>query len=772
MATHSGAGGLAMGLILAAMSFVATTKANAQAVPVTDIDDAADSKTGPMDEGDIVVTGSRSGSSVRDIAGSVSVINQAALTQQLNTASSIDRVLERLVPGIAPSSEGVQSGSATETGPSLRGRPASVLINGVPMNTLLRSNGVDTQLIDNNAIGRVEVKRGATAAYGFGASGGIIQFITRRGDSPDLKFNFKAGLRASEHNLYDGLSSEIYAGAGQARSDGLDFYAGFGLITRGNAYGPSGELVASPRYTTYNIDSNIGYRLSNTSSIRFTGNYYYRDSKREYATAGSFAYFDENIDDYVIPSDLRGDRGYEDPTLESHDTFQEAYIATGEYSNSNILGSRINILIFLQQNTFRNPFLDSTFDTLENQKFALFDQTINSRRIGVRSNMTTDVSLFQKNDLQLTYGVDWLRDRMTRTYVSGYDSTDRVTVVVPGYGSDSYGRGIVQFPLSPPVQLAGYALFGQANLRAGPLLLTGGLRYEDSVASSLGFNQGGFSVPSGELTSFGSMLFNAGAIYDVTGSVQVYAGINQGVEVTELGRAVRSLALAQINAGNAVTIESLRAISLQPAKTTEYELGVRGGIAQFKFSLSAFYSNAQLSARSAAPPGSPPGAIFEAVREPTRIWGFEFTGEYRISDAINLGTLFGYQNGRVKLQGSDRFTHMTYDRITPPRLVGYIDWTPTDRIGFYVQGAKTFSVSPFASTEYVPFGGDGDGNIRGFTTFDLTARLKAGPGEFSLGVENIFNKRYLDVAVQAFRDSFNLIPAPGRRYALSYKGSF
>lgn len=724
------------------------------------------------DGDDIVVTGSRVGTSIRDIAGSVSVISEGALATQLSAASSVDKILERLVPGIFPSSEGVFSGSSNGTGPSLRGRPASVLINGVPMNTLLRANGVDTQLIDTNAVGRVEAKRGATAAYGFGASGGIIQFLTRRGETSDLQITTRAGLRFSEENLSNSLGSEVYVGAGQARDDGLDFYAGFGLTRRGNAFGPDGELIGSPRYRTYNFDLNLGYRLSDSSSLRFTGNYYRRNSSREYDGAGAFAYFDEDVGDYVLPAGLRPDQNYADPTLESRETFQQAYVATAEYINTDIFGSKLSVVGFLQQNTFRNPLIDSTFDTLANQDFAVFEQKIDNSRLGIRSNLTTDVSLLSKDDLQLTYGVDWLRDRMTRTYESGFGSPDQVSVDIPGYGVRSYGRGIVQFPLSPPVQLEGYALFAQFSFKTGPLRLTGGVRYEDSTASSLGYDDGGFVVPSGKVTDFSTTLFNAGAIYDISDTVQIYAGINQGVEVTELGRAVRSLALAQIDAGNAVTIESLRAINLQPAKTTEYEIGVRGSLGGARFGLAGFYSDAKLSARSAAPPGSPPGTVFQPVREPTKIWGVELTAEYRISPAFNVGTLFGYQDGKVTLEGDTAFTQITYDRIAPPRLVAYMDWTPTNRFGLTLQGTKTFSVSPFAPSAYIPFGGAGDGNIEGFITFDLIARLKAGPGEFSLGVENILNEKYLDVATQAIRDSFFLTPAPGRRFALRFKADF
>jgi iron complex outermembrane receptor protein len=62
----------------------------------------------------------------------------------------------------------------------LRGRQVLVLIDGIPQSTPLRNGARDLRVIDPSAIERVEVIKGASAIYGNGADGGIINYITKR----------------------------------------------------------------------------------------------------------------------------------------------------------------------------------------------------------------------------------------------------------------------------------------------------------------------------------------------------------------------------------------------------------------------------------------------------------------------------------------------------------------------------------------------------------------------------------------------------------------
>jgi iron complex outermembrane receptor protein len=55
-----------------------------------------------------------------------------------------------------------------------------VLIDGIPQSTPLRNGGRDLRTIDASAIDHIEVINGATAMYGNGAAGGVINYITKK----------------------------------------------------------------------------------------------------------------------------------------------------------------------------------------------------------------------------------------------------------------------------------------------------------------------------------------------------------------------------------------------------------------------------------------------------------------------------------------------------------------------------------------------------------------------------------------------------------------
>jgi iron complex outermembrane receptor protein len=722
----------------------------------------------------ITVSATRLEATVGDVPSSISVISEAALQEQLSLSGNIDQALERVVPGLGVAFSGLASSGATGNGPQLRGRPATVLLNGVPVNTLLRSNGIDTSLIDANAIGQAEVKRGATAAFGFGAPGGVLQFLTRRGESEDVSVNARLGYSFYDEEAGDG-SIEAYSGLGQKTSAGNDYYFGVGFRNVLDDFGPSGEHLGTGEYKTYNLDGNVGWAIGDNSEIRFTGNYYRRNEDKRFTDGATLSFAtDDTFEEYALPPGVRNDTAYEDPLPTSRDARQENYVVTASYAHSNLLGGTFEVLAFIQQNTYRSPFLDSNFEQLPDIEFGAFDQEIDNDRLGVRTTLTADFEFRNKSTLEVAYGVDYIRDRMTRTYISGLGSTDRVDVFVPGYGVTSVGLPQeIQFPLSPPVELEGIAPFAQLAWRAGRWLVTAGARYEESQPRSRGYNDGGFVVPAGNLPDFGQELFNAGLVYDISETVQIFGGFSEGVEITELGRAVRGVAQDAIEADGDVTLQELQAVRLNPSVTTEYELGIRGSRDAFSFAAAAFYNRAPLSARVAAPPGSPPNAILVPVREPTRVWGLEFNGEYRINEAWSVSGLASWQDGELRLEDADSYSQMTYDRISPPRLRLDVDWTPTEAFALNLSATQVFETSDFPDQELSSFGGDGDADVEdGYLVFDAVASLDAGPGQVSLGIANLFDEKYFHPSTQIFRSALSQFREPGRNITLTYAVEF
>ncbi|WP_275575555.1 TonB-dependent receptor plug domain-containing protein, partial [Stenotrophomonas maltophilia] len=77
-----------------------------------------------------------------------------------------------MIPGLDIGSQG-----RTNNGQNLRGRSVLVMIDGVSLNS---SRGISRQFdsIDPFNIERIEVMSGASAVYGGGATGGIINIVT------------------------------------------------------------------------------------------------------------------------------------------------------------------------------------------------------------------------------------------------------------------------------------------------------------------------------------------------------------------------------------------------------------------------------------------------------------------------------------------------------------------------------------------------------------------------------------------------------------------
>ncbi|RYD90316.1 MAG: TonB-dependent receptor, partial [Sphingobacteriales bacterium] len=152
----------------------------------------------------IVVTATRSPTSIAQIAGTVQTIAQAEIVQQAATGKKVADILAQLVPSL-----GASSGTMSNYGQTMRGRQVQILIDGVPQtgsrDASRQLNSISPALIDH-----IEVVSGASSIYGSGATGGIINIITRRAtEGEPLSFESKVGLTAGDHFSSDAVAYEV-----------------------------------------------------------------------------------------------------------------------------------------------------------------------------------------------------------------------------------------------------------------------------------------------------------------------------------------------------------------------------------------------------------------------------------------------------------------------------------------------------------------------------------------------------------------------------------
>ena len=131
---------------------------------------------------ELTITSTRSDTFLKDSPQVVTVITQEDIQQQMEFTSDTSQVLSSLLPSFSPSRQKLSS-----AGETFRGRSPLFLIDGVPQSNPLRDSQRDGHTIDLSMVERIEVINGASAIHGLGATGGIINFITKRPTANTLK---------------------------------------------------------------------------------------------------------------------------------------------------------------------------------------------------------------------------------------------------------------------------------------------------------------------------------------------------------------------------------------------------------------------------------------------------------------------------------------------------------------------------------------------------------------------------------------------------------
>ncbi len=217
----------------------------------------------------IVVTATRSAKSIADIAGTVYSIDQAEIEKQANAGKSIADILGMLVPSLTPS-----SGTTSNYGMTMRGRVVQYMIDGVPQ-TGYRDGSRQLNSIQPSMIERIEVVSGATSIYGSGATGGIINIITKRGGQDPISFETKVGMTAGNNFKSDAMAYEasqnILFNQGALQGAFGASYTTRGEIqdSHGNRIGP--EVAQTDRQDTDTLDINgrLTWNISDSQSLEF-----------------------------------------------------------------------------------------------------------------------------------------------------------------------------------------------------------------------------------------------------------------------------------------------------------------------------------------------------------------------------------------------------------------------------------------------------------------------------------------------------------------------
>lgn len=185
----------------------------------------------------VVVTATRTETPVSQLTRSVSVVTGEEMRKQETVDRNLGSILANKIPGLRPSTEGLSN-----FGQTLRGRDFLTLIDGIPTTTSLRTTGRDLNTIDPSAIERIEVVRGGTAAYGFGATGGLINIITRRPEEDAFNGYSEAGFKISTEEVDDSLQWHTTHQV-SGRTGEIDYLVGGTFVDRQGFFDADGDRI-------------------------------------------------------------------------------------------------------------------------------------------------------------------------------------------------------------------------------------------------------------------------------------------------------------------------------------------------------------------------------------------------------------------------------------------------------------------------------------------------------------------------------------------------
>lgn len=690
----------------------------------------------------IVMTATRTPKSIAEVAGTVQTIRGDEIAQQAGAGRKVADVLAQLVPSLAPS-----SGNTSNYGQTMRGRNVLVMIDGVSQTG---SRDVARQLnsISPNMIDHIEVVSGATSIYGSGATGGIINIITKRADkSEPVSFQTKLGLTSADNFRGDSLAYQV----GQTASfsnDKVDGFVGIDYTKRGSQFDGNGDRISLSPWQgstmdtdTIDVNGRLNFNLTDNQSLSFGAQYYKDEQDTEYGPDYSYLPATSTSNDGTNPS-YRAIKGLKlsDPL------FTERYTLNTQYQNNDFLNQSLNVEAY-----YRNEKARFFPYGLANKTVSTVNQSQSEIEVaGIRSTIQSDLKINDR-DLKLTYGLDYDWEK-NKQYIDILATQYPYLVYTPtglskGYGPDTEIQNIGAF-----VQ-ADYELTDNLNVQTG-------IRHQYIQANTEAY------IPSRETTLVAAdstdndkTLFNVGAVYKLTDVQQVYANFSQGFSYPDVQRMLRDVSTYQISTSN-----------LQPITVNSYELGWRlnqdDGL---NMSLTGFYNTSdktvQFDKRAA-----------RVVDTDQRVYGAEANVSYPFMENYKVGGTLGYTRGQYK-DAANNWHELNAFAVSPVKGTLFAEWNNDEGYGVRAQmQAIQGTNKAYKDDQALNAAGLTDSNsaaeIKGYTTMDVLAHFPMAKGRVDFGVYNVWGNQYKTVfAQQAAVTNANTllaIPAEGRTFALSY----
>ncbi|WFB49510.1 TonB-dependent receptor [Vibrio coralliilyticus] len=668
----------------------------------------------------MVVVSSRTPKAISEIPGTVWYIDAEQIEQEYRGGKSLDEILAATIPSLD-----VSSGGRTHSGQNLRGRSIMVMIDGVSLQSV-RSISRQLDSIDPFNIERIEVLSGASSIYGAGASGGVINIITKKAQGEEPEFETfvggTSGLNSSEDFDYK-LAQSVAGGNEKVQGRASVAY------TKTQGYFDADGTIVTPDISqgstqfneTIDLLGTLQINLAEDQNLNLLAQYYDSQQDSPYGL-----YFEKDGSGNYQFVEVRD--GY------SADRQQgtERIMLSAQYSHANFLNHQL-----IAEVSYRKE--DHTFTPYTaggGSELVLSSSTQNTDILSIKTALNKSFG-----ELNLTYGVDGFIDRFdsdnaiydqTTTENSGgmINVIDTIEGRYPGVDTDALA-GFIQ---------AEYAL-------TPDWVLQGGYRYQylNTKISDFQKNASSDFVPGGE-TDYAESLFNIGTIYHLTPSSQVWANFSQGFDLANPAKYYGKDASVNVND-----------TKLEGIKTDSYEVGYRSDWDSVSLQTAAYYSYSDGSIEYAD------DQSISGVSDPKRVYGLEAQVSYWAMDNLQIGTSGHYVVSEIKADsGWEDYEAMEASTSKASAWVGWYE---------YDYNVKLQSLTTFDYT-------DADNRkLDGYTVVDLVGNYQLPVGSLGFGIKNLLNEDYLTTWSQRAIHWYGNSPmyeykGRGRTYTLNYQVKF
>ncbi|MFG6175981.1 TonB-dependent receptor [Halomonas sp. THAF12] len=674
-------------------------QASAQATDEADIQDT------------MVVVGSRTPTEISRIPGAVWVVDQQQLQTQLRTGADLKTALGKLVPGLDLAPQG-----RTNYGQNMRGRSVQVLIDGVSLNS---SRGLSRQFdsIDPFNIERVEVLSGASSLYGGGATGGLINIITKKGDREGIHLATEAGMTSGfngaddlDYRLAQSMSggNETVRGrlAVAYQDNGRHFDAG------GNEIFPDIAQTDLQDNRSIDVMGGLDVQLTEQQSLQF-GAQLYRSGYE-----GDRGVYFPNLD--AASPDLN-DAEIRDGYSSDRDPATDRKMVNLQYHHADLLGQNFYLQAFHREE--EASFQAFPYPVAGGSEFRASQQ--NTDLSGLKALFDADLT----DTLSLTYGLDLDRE-----------SFDASQMTFDKAVSDATG-GLVQeeagvTPRYPSYRVDGISAFAQGEWQATEgLQLSAGVRRQHMDVEVEDFQ----GIPGGE-NDYDATLINAGVLYDYGNGHQNWLQFSQGFELPDPAKYYGKSAEVSVDQN-----------PLSAIKTDQVELGWRYNSGAWMTQAALYYAWSDKAVENAE------DLSVSVVEEKKRDYGFEGAVTRYFDSGLEAGaTLHVVRSEQENADGEWEKRDARYASLSS--ATAFLGWQD-------LQGERSARLQ---ANHAFDLEDDNDRKIDGFTTLDLNLRQALPVGEVSLGVANLLDKEYSTVWGQ--RAAMFYSPYYGPEYLYDYQG--